>query len=323
MVPGSSNQSLGVQDPDEERQLEADEQEQEDIQQDEEEQEDDEEFVSEDDVQDEEEDSDSDETDSKTKQSREKPKAVQQQMAQSGRDIRSRQERRRDIRERRPKTSIQMKPIETYREVENPSDQFLSPGTEPSRLDILTNTGVLTPFTRKQLTKEYSRMQQIRNAFVIWQAQQEDYIIYQDAGFDEQKGKTRWKPIRYQLYPMTTGQRFRITALQAKFDDLRRDIANNDKTIRRGNSQLRETEIELLKLKLETYFRMNIGEVDPQTGRIEDPDDEFEGSSWMDVRDMIESAEWAFQFVPKSRRIKSSEDSSPANQENDQVYGIR
>ena len=251
-------------------------------------------------------------------------------MAQSGRDLRSRQERRREERiesdrprERRPKTSIQMKPIEQYREVDNPSDQFLSPGTEPSRLDILSGTGVLTPYTRKQLTQEYSRMQAIRNAFVIWQAQQEDYIIYQDAGFDEQKGKTRWKPIRYQLYPMTTGQRFRITELQAKFDDLRRDIANNDKTIRRGNSQLRKTEIDLLKLKLETYFRMNIGEVDKETGRIEDPDDEFEGSSWMDVRDMIESAEWAFQFVPKSRRIKSSGDSGSESQETDQAYGIR
>jgi hypothetical protein len=168
-------------------------------------------------------------------------------------------------------------------------------------------------------------MQQMRNAFVIWQSQQEDYIIYQDAGFDEAKGKTRWKPVKYQLYPMTTGQRFRITELQAKFDDLRRDIANNDKTIRRGNKQLREAEIELMKLKLETYFRMNIGEVDPQTGRIEDPDDEFEGSSWMDVRDMIEAAEWAFMFVPKSRRIKPSELSGSDKEEmtKDHQYGIR
>ena len=313
MVVAGNQSSLG--DPDEERQLEADEQETEDqeeeVQEDEEEEDDDEEQT-------EEPEPEVKEQINSIKPKLGKPKAVTQQMQQSGRDP--------DVRrERRPKQPITMKPIETYREVDNPSDQLLPPGTEPSRLDILTNTGVLTPYTRKQLTQEYSKMQQIRNAFVIWQAQQEDFIIYQDAGFDESKGKTRWKPIKYQLYPMTTGQRFRITELQAKFDDLRRDIANNDRTIRRGNTQLRKVEIDLLKLKLETYFRMNIGEVDKETGRIEDPDDEFEGSSWMDVRDMIESAEWAFQFVPKSRRIKSSEVSGSEKEEtmNDHQYGIR
>lgn len=311
----SVNQSLG-EDPDEQRRLEADEQQEEEIQEQEEEEQEEENLSSNEEDLDEEPEPDDTKAYVKPSQSKQKPKSVQQQMEKSGRDPDAR-------RERRPKTPITMKPIETYKEVENPSDQFMGPGTEPSRLDILTGTGVLTPYTRKQLTKEYSRMQQIRNAFVIWQSQQDDYIIYQDAGFDEAKGKTRWKPIRYQLYPMTTGQRFRITELQAKFEDLRRDIANNDKTIRRGNEQLRKTEIELLKLKLETYFRMNIGEVDKETGRIEDPDDEFEGSSWWDVRDMIESAEWAFQFVPKSRRIKSSEPSGSENQESDQAYGIR
>lgn len=319
----SVNQLGAGEDPDEQRQLEADEQQDQDIQEQEEEEQEEEDLSSSEEDLDEEPEPDDTKAYVKPSQSKQKPKSVQQQMQQSGRDITSRQEKRRELRERRPKTPINMKPIEQYKEVDNPGDQFLTPGTEPSRLDVLAGTGVLTPYTRKQLTQEYSRMQQMRNAFVIWQSQQEDYIIYQDAGFDEEKGKTRWKPIRYQLYPMTTGQRFRVTALQAKFDDLRRDIANNDKSIRRGNTQLRETEIELLKLKLETYFRMNIGEVDPKTGRIEDPDDEFEGSSWLDVRDMIESAEWAFQFIPKSRRIKSSDASGSENQETDQAYGIR
>lgn len=309
---GSNSSVPGLEDPDEERQLEADEE----VSEEEAVTAEDEQELSEEEVEEQEEA----EQDQKevTNKRLPKPKVVAQQMRQSGRDAEAR-------RERRPKTSITMKPIEQYKEVDNPSDQFLAPGQEPSRLDVLSGTGVLTPYTRQQLTKEYSRMQQIRNAFVIWQSQQEDYIIYQDAGFDESKGKTRWKPIRYQLYPMTTGQRFKITELQAKFEDLRRDIANNDRTIKRGNTQLRTTEIELLKLKLETYFRMNIGEVDPATKRIEDPDDEFEGSSWMDVRDMIESAEWAFQFVPKSRRIKSSEQSGSEKDEamNDHQYGIR
>lgn len=315
MVTSSVN-SLGVEDPDEDRRTGADEEE---IQDEEAVQDEDEQEVEDDEEPEEEEERrEPEEQVVSSKPKLNKPKAVAAQMQQSGRDLNAR-------RERRPKTPINMKPIEEYREVDNPSDQYLAPGQEPSRFDVLTNTGVLTPYTRKQLTKEYSRMQAIRNAFVIWQSQQEDYIIYQDAGFDETKGKTRWKPIRYQLYPMTTGQRFRITELQAKFDDLRRDITNNDRSIKRGNTQLRNTEIELLKLKLETYFRMNIGQIDPTTKRIEDPDDEFEGSSWMDVRDMIEAAEWAFMFVPKSRRIKSSEQSGSDKEEmmNDQSYGIR
>jgi hypothetical protein len=310
----TGNQSLpGLEDPEEERQLEADNEQAED----EEVLQEEEEGVDEEDTaEQQEEEAEQEQKEISSSKRLNKPKVVASQMRQSGRDSEVR-------RERRPKTSITMKPIEQYKEVDNPSDQYLPPGTEPSRLDVLSGTGVLTPYTRQQLTKEYSRMQQIRNAFVIWQSQQEDYIIYQDAGFDETKGKTRWKPIHYQLYPMTTGQRFRITELQAKFEDLRRDIANNDTTIKRGNKQLRETEIELLKLKLATYFRMNIGEIDPVTKRIEDPDDEFEGSSWWDVRDMIESAEWAFQFVPKSRRIKLSEQSGSETQETDHQYGIR
>ena len=318
------NDSSNLDDPDEDRRLEADEQDDEDIQDDQEEENEGEEFPPEEDTEHEEPEMDDTKTDVKPNQSEKKPKSVQQQMQQSGRDIRSRQQRRheeRTGRERRPQVSSNISPTEKYSEVDNPSDQFLPIGQEPSRMDMLTGTGVLSPYTRKQVLKEYNRMQAVRNAFVAWQSQQRYYVIYQDAGYDESEGKQKWRPIKYELYPMTTSQHFRIREMQADLDDLRRAITNNDRDIKHPNRLARKAEIDLIKLKLQTYFRMIIIPPDPRTHE-RDPDDEFEGSSWMDVRDMLEAADWAFSWVPPSRRIKSSDDSG-SEKEADQSYGIR
>lgn len=327
MLPHDSSQ---LEDPDQDRQLGADEQEEEDIQDEQEEQQQEDEFPPIDEDLDEEPEADDAQGDVKPSQPGKKPKSVQQQMDKSGRDIRSRQERRREERDssgssnqrqRRPQTSSNLSPTEKYSEVDNPSDQFLPPGQEPSRLDTLTGTGVLSPYTRKQVLKEYNRMQAVRNAFVAWQSQQRYYVIYQDAGYDENEGKQKWRPIKYELYPLTTSQHFRIRDMQAELDDLRRDITNNVQEIRHPNKLARKAELDLVKLKLQTYFRMVIIPPDPRTHE-RDPDDEFEGSSWADVRDMLEAADWAFSWVPPSRRIKSSE-SSGSEKEEDQSYGIR
>lgn len=246
-----------------------------------------------------------------------KPEAVERQMNQSGR-------------QRPPRSSIEMRPIEKYSEVRNPSDKFLPKGQEPSRVEELARTGELLPYNRKQLLKEYGRMQASRNSFVTWQAQRDDYVIYQNAGYDENKGMDRWTPVHYQLNPLTTGQHYRIDMMSDKLLDLRRAIQINDTTVKNPNTQARKTEINLLKLKLELYFRMYIGKYyHRETGEEVDPDnpdgvleseDEFERSSWQDVRDMIEAAEWAFQWVPRSRRIKQSADSgSKAETEYDMI----
>lgn len=251
------------------------------------------------------------------KPSSSKPEAVERQMDKSGR-------------QRPPRSSIEMKPIEKYSEVRNPTDKFLPKGQEPSRVEELTRTGELLPYNRKQLLKEYGRMQATRNAFIAWQAQRDDYVIYQNAGYDEEKGMDRWTAERYQLNPLTTGQHFRIDRMSDKMLDLKRAIQLNDATVKNPNSQARATEIKLLKLKLELYFRMYIGKYyHRETGEeveLDDPDgvleseDEFERSSWQDVRDMIEAAEWAFQWVPRSRRIKQSADSgSKAETEYDMI----
>lgn len=246
-----------------------------------------------------------------------KPEAVQRQMDKSGR-------------QRPPRSSIEMKPIEKYSEVGNPTDKFLPKGQEPSRVEELSRTGELLPYNRKQLLKEYGRMQATRNAFIAWQAQRDDYVIYQNAGYDEEKGMDRWTPEHYQLNPLTTGQHFRIDRMSDKMLDLRRAIQLNDATVKNPNSQARKAEISLLKLKLELYFRMYIGKYyHKETGEeveLDDPDgvleseDEFERASWQDVRDMVEAAEWAFQWVPRSRRIKPSADSgSKAETEYDMI----
>lgn len=251
---------------------------------------------------------------SQQKQLLQKPRAVQSQMQNSGRDKDSRMDKKSSLhttntRARPPRQSVQIDPVEKYSEVQDPSDQYLSPGEEPSRMEQVAETGELVPYNRKQLIKEYGKMQAWRNAFVSWQAQKENYVIYQNAGFDEEKGKDRWTASHYQLYPLTSGQKFRLDNMLAKLNDLKRAAQNNDKEYKNVYTQIAKTELDLVKLKLEMYFRLYVGAVNKQTGRIDDPDDEFEKSSSADVRDMIESAEWAFQWVPKWRRIKPSVDS--------------
>ena len=227
-----------------------------------------------------------------------RPASVKRQMESSGRS-----------KGRAPRASVTVDPIERYSEIDKPSDQYRRPGDEPSRMEQIMETGELVPYNRKQLIKEYGKMQAWKNAYVSWQAQRDDYVIYQNAGYDEEKGADKWVAAHYQLYPLTTGQHFRIDAMNARLNDLKRAAQNNDKDVKDVYNEIRKTEINIVKLKLELYFRLHVGRIDPKSGVTDDPDDEFEYSSWADVRDNIESAEWAFQWVPKWRRIKPSVDS--------------
>lgn len=199
-------------------------------------------------------------------------------------------------RQRPPKSSVTVNEIERYSEIDNPTDQLVERGGEPSRRQQVLDTGELVPYNRKQLVKEYSKMQAYRNAFVAWQAQQEDYVIYQYAGYDREEGLDRWSPTKYQFNPLTMGQFNKLQDLESKLNDLKRAAQNNDKTIKDVYKQVREYERNVWKLKCELYFRMDVEE-------------EFEISSYADVRDMLEAWEWCNAWVPKSRRIKPSDGS--------------
>jgi hypothetical protein len=195
------------------------------------------------------------------------------------------------------------KPIERYSELDNPSTQLLPPGTEASRQQQLFNVGELQGLGRKTLMKAASRMQAYRTAFIDWQAQRDDYVIFQNTGRDENTGLDRWEPMHYALHFLTVGQSNRIKSVNYKIQDLRRAAQNNDLSVKDVYTQIDKAEDTLQKLKLSLYFRMYIGKDD------DDPDDELQRSSQVDVRDMLDSAEWCFQWVPKSRRIKPSEPS--------------
>jgi hypothetical protein len=213
-----------------------------------------------------------------------------------------------DRRNRAPTESTIEKPLEPYDEIDNPSPQILPKGVEPSRAEQIIGTGELQGIGRKILMKEASRMQAYRTAFIAWQSQRDDYVIFQKTGHDPQTGNDIWEPMHYAIHFLTIGQSARLKNMNYDLLDLRRAAQNNDPTVTDVYKKIGVLEDALLKLKLSLYFRMYIGKRDKRTGTL-DPDDELENSSQIDVRDMVDSAEWCFQWVPKSRRIKPSDTS--------------
>lgn len=272
------------------------------------------------------------------RQQQQKPKPIQQQSQQQdipGERLSRQQKRMAERQQAKPTQQQQSKhdrrirmpqeaPVETgmesYSEVENPSAQILPPGVEPSRAEQLFMAGELQGIGRKALLKAASRMQAYRTAFIEWQAQREDYKIFQNMGTDPDTGNDIWESVTYRLHFLTMGQDEKLRDMNAVLDDYRRAAVNNDTTVKDVNKKIRKLQKQILRYKLRTYFRMYISEPDPETGAITDPDDELQRASSVDVRDMLDSAEWCFQWVPKSRRIKPSEVSGSKTETE---YGIQ
>jgi hypothetical protein len=227
---------------------------------------------------------------------------------------------RNDRRNRPPQEAPVETTIERYSEVDNPSTQLLPRGVEASRAQQLLAAGELQGVGRKALLKAASRMQAYRTAFIEYQAQRDDYVIYTNTGTDQETGMDRWEPMHYSIHYMTVGQDDKLRDLNATLEDLNRAALNNDTTVRDVNKQIRKMQKAIRNYKLRTYFRMYIGEEDKETGMVLDPDDELQHASNVDVRDMLDSAEWCFQWVPKSRRVKPSDLSgSKADKEYDMI----
>lgn len=212
--------------------------------------------------------------------------------------------------------------IDRYSEVDNPSVQLLPQGTEASRAQQLFGVGEIQGIGRQQLLKAASRMQAYRTAFIEWQSQRDDYKIFQFAGTDPETGKDRWEPVTYRLHFMTMGQEEKLRDMNAVLEDYRRAQINNDVSVKDVNKKMRKLQKQILRYKLRTYFRMYVSEPDPETGEI-DPDDELQRASSVDIRDMLDSAEWAFTWVPKSRRIKPSGHSGSKTVEKEYGTGIQ
>lgn len=224
---------------------------------------------------------------------------------EQGKPLPTRNNNGNDRRIRMPQESPVDSNIEKYSEVDNPSAQILPPGEEPSRAAQLFNAGELQGIGRKALIRAASRMQAYRTAFIEWQSQRDDYKIFQNTGTDPDTGKDIWAPVTYQLHFLTVSQEEKLRDMNATLADLQRAQQNNDQSITAVNTKIRKVQKAILRYKLRTYFRFLIDE-DPDTNEV-GPDDELHRASSVDVRDMVDSAEWAFQWVPKSRRIKPSE----------------
>lgn len=198
---------------------------------------------------------------------------------------------------RRPQRSSR---IETtnFSEVDNPSEQYSLPGEAPSRsrFDNVLDSGQLDGYIGTNVfRKEITKLQDDQNAFVAWQAKQQDYIIYQNVEYDEEKQMDKWEPVSYQYYPLTTGQRLGLQKLEAEVNDLSRAIQNNDRTVQHANERLYEKTVELLKEQCARYLRMDV-------------ENEFEISNYADVTLAVASCRYAELHVPlhSQRRLPTS-----------------
>ena len=197
--------------------------------------------------------------------------------------------------------------IETtnWDEVENPGEQYSLPGEAPgrSRFDQVFESGALDGYIgTNTFRKEIAKLQDEQNAFIAWQAKQDEYVIYQNVDFDNDKEMDKWEPVSYQYYPLTVGQRLALQKLEAEVNDLNRAVQNNDRRIDHANERLYEKTVDLLKEQCARYLRMDV-------------DKEFEISNYADVTLAIASARYAELHIPKSQRERMPKPSSTTSKD--------
>lgn len=208
----------------------------------------------------------------------------------------NRAERRAEQKKARGRKPQRSSRIETtnWDEIENPESQYSLPGEAPNRTryqQVFEAGGLDGYLGTNVFRKEIAKLQDEQNAFVAWQAKQDEYIIYQNVEFDEEKGMDKWEPISYQYYPLTVGQRFALQKLESEQLDLQRAVQNNDRSIDHANERLYKVTVELLKEQCARYLRMDV-------------DNEFEISNYADVTLAIASARYAEAHVPKSQKAR-------------------
>lgn len=233
-------------------------------------------------------------------------------------------------RDRRPRSSITSKPISRYEQIDNPPTQLTPAGTGDmfvkSRAEQVLESGALAGRNRKIVADEFAKIQKEINDFILWQAQREDYVIYQYAGYNEKEEKDEWVPVHYKFTPLTMGQNLRIKNMIAKHADLVRARDNNDRSVKDVSLQIDKAEVELWKVKMELYFRMYVGkwyhketneEVEPGDPEgILESDDEFERSAGKDVELAVQAYEWAsLNLSSWKRRRRYAESSSESQSE--------
>lgn len=196
---------------------------------------------------------------------------------------------------RKPQRSSRIETTD-FGDIDNPEEQYSLPGEPPSRsrFQQVYEAGAIDGYIGTNVfRKEIAKLQDEQNAFVAWQAKQDEYIIYQNVEFDEEKGMDKWEPISYQYYPLTVGQRLGLQKLEAEVNDLTRAVTNNDRNVDHANERQYEKTVELLKEQCARYLRMDV-------------ENEFEISNYADVTLAVASARYAELHVPKSARMRAS-----------------
>ena len=201
--------------------------------------------------------------------------------------------------------------------------QFSEPGQPPdkSRFDEVYGSGELAGYIGASVfKKELEELQEEQNAFVAWQAKQDEYVIYQNVDFDEEQGKDVWEPVTYSYYPLTVANRLNLQKLESELNGINRAIgAGGQPLVSLTNRLNKEASIEAGKEVFKTIdewqYEKNVKLLQEQCAHYlrMDVDKEFEASNYADVTLALASARYAELHVPKSAKTRMLSASSKEN----------
>jgi len=140
---------------------------------------------------------------------------------------------------------------------------------------------------------------------LVWQSKQLYYTAFRQKGFDAQSGQIEWEQRDYKYHQLTNAQKLAIKKLLGAIrtletknrlwmsgivnEALYNDMINRDTDI---DVEIEEKKDELLKMKFKAYF-------------LEESDAILQQINEVDLRDLVEAAEYRESGVPFSRKRAS------------------
>lgn len=215
---------------------------------------------------------------------------------------------------RKPQRSNRL-PSTGFDDVDNPKTKYSLRGQPPDkgRFDDVYESGALDGMLgTNAFRKETAALADEQNAFVVWQAKQDEFMIYQNVGFDKEKEMDVWEPTYYKYYPLTVGDRLNLQSLEAEVNDLVRAITNNDNAfITSLNQQRREEGLPIIGAN-KLHYEKSVDYLKEQCARYlrMDVEKEFIISNYVDVVLAILSAKYAELHIPKYQKARQSSSTS-------------
>ena len=164
---------------------------------------------------------------------------------------------------------------------------------------------VIAGYNERTYQTEVDKEKYARLGYMIWQSKQLYYTAFRQIGFDSQNGKVIWEQRDYKYHQLMNSQKLKINKLKGDLqtletknrlwqmgvvnDALYTDMITRDVAI---DTEIAKQKDELLKTKFEFYFLESDRAIMGQINEV-------------DLRDLVEAAEYREQGVPFSRKRAS------------------